>query len=130
MTHPNSQLLRRGYEAFASGDVAAIRGLLADDVRWRVPGRTPLSGDYHGHQQVLALLSKRRELTQGTFRITIEETLADRDRVAALCTVSAERYGQYWASPALLLWRIRNHKAAELWEFPLDQHGEDEFWSA
>lgn len=130
VTHPNAELLRRGYDAFACGDAAAIRRLLADDVRWRVPGRTPLSGDYHGHEQVLALLAKRSELSQKTFRIAVDETLAERDRVAVLCTVSAERYGQYWSSPALHLWRVRNDKAAELWEFPLDQHAEEEFWSA
>jgi uncharacterized protein len=130
MTHPNGELLRRGYDAFARGDVAAIRRLLADDVRWRVPGRTPLSGDYHGHEQVLALLSKRRELSEKTYRVAIEETVAERDRVAVLCTVSAERFGQYWSAPALHLWRIRNDQAADVWEFCLDQHGENEFWFA
>ena len=127
---PNSELLRRGYEALATGNSAAIRRVLADDMRWRVPGRTPLSGEYNGYEQVLGLLSKRTELSNRTFRIDVDEMLTEHDRVAVLCTVSAERYGQYWSSPAIHLWRIRDHKAAELWEFPLDQHGEHEFWSA
>jgi ketosteroid isomerase-like protein len=130
MTQTNSLLLRRGYEAFARGDGTAIRGLLAEDITWRVPGRTPLSGEYCGRARVLAFLHKRMELSNETFRIEVKEILAERDRVAVLCTVSAERYGQYWSSPAIHMWRIRDNKAVELCEFGLDQHGEAEFWSA
>jgi uncharacterized protein len=128
--HPNSLLLRRGYEALAGGDIAAVRALLAEDVVWRVPGRTALSGEYRGHGPVLALLSKRAELSGETFRIEVKEMLAERDLVAVLCTVSAERFGQYWASPAIHLWRIRVDEAVEMHEFGSDQHGEAEFWSA
>lgn len=36
--------------------------------------------------------------------------LGARDRVAVLCTVSAERYGQYRSAPAIHLWRVRNDR--------------------
>jgi uncharacterized protein len=130
MTEPNAEPLRRGYDALANHDSAAVRALLAEDVTWRVPGRGPLSGDYHGHEHVLALLAKRRQLSSDTFRIKVLEMLADRDRVAVICIVSAERFGQYWSAPALHLWRMRNEQATDVCEFQLDQHGEQEFWAA
>jgi len=130
MPEPNPELLRRGYDALAQHDTAGVRALLAQNISWRVPGRSPLSGDYHGVEHVLALLANRRLLSGDTFRIKVVEMLADRDRVAVLCTVSAERYGQYWSAPALHLWRMRNEQAIDVCEFQLDQHGELEFWAA
>jgi ketosteroid isomerase-like protein len=46
--HPNIGLTRRGYEAFAKGDLTALSELIADDVTWHALGVGPLSGDYHG----------------------------------------------------------------------------------
>jgi ketosteroid isomerase-like protein len=130
MPEPNAERLRRAYDALANHDSAAVRALLAEDVTWRVPGRGPLSGDYHGREHVLALLARRRQLSSDTFRIKVLEMLADRDRVAVICIVSAERFGQYWSAPALHLWRMRNEQATDVCEFQLDQHGEQEFWAA
>ena len=130
MPEPNAERLRRGYDALANHDSAAVRALLAEDVTWRVPGRGPLSGDYHGQEHVLALLARRRRLSSDTFRIKVVEMLADRDLIAVICIVSAERFGQYWSAPALHLWRLRNEKATDVCEFQLDQHGEQEFWAA
>ena len=130
MAEPNAELLRRGYDALALHDTVAVRALLAEDVTWRVPGRGPLAGDYRGVERVLGLLAKRRQLSGDTFRIKVVEMLADRDLIAVLCVVSAERYGQYWSAPALHLWRMRNEQATDVCEFQLDQHGEEEFWAA
>jgi ketosteroid isomerase-like protein len=130
MAEPNAELLQGGYDALANDHIVAVRALLAEDITWRVPGRAPLSGDYHGREHALGLLAKRRQLSSDTFHIKVVEMLADRDRVAVLCTVSAERYGQYWSVPALHLWRMRNEQAIEVCEFQLDQHGELEFWAA
>ena len=130
MAESNAELLRRGYDALADHDTIAVRALLAEDVTWRVPGRGPLSGDYHGVEQVLALLAKRRQLSGGSFRIKVQEMLADRDLIAVVCVVSAERFGEYWSAPALHLWRMRDEKATDVCEFQLDQHGEEEFWAA
>src|SRR5262245_17857080 len=44
--HPNVELTRRGYDAFAKGDLAALAELIADDVTWHAAGAGPLSGTY------------------------------------------------------------------------------------
>jgi ketosteroid isomerase-like protein len=93
MPEPNAERLRRGYDALANHDSAAVRALLAEDVTWRVPGRGPLAGDYHGREHVLALLARRRQLSSDTFRIKVVEMLADRDRVAVMCMEWARSAG-------------------------------------
>jgi ketosteroid isomerase-like protein len=128
MAHPNAELVRRGYDAFAKGDIPTAFGLLADTITWHVPGRSPLSGDYKGHEEVLGFLTKSMELSGGTVRIDIDEILCDGERVVVICTVSAERSGQYWSSPEIHVWRVVDGKGVEFREFQGDQQTEDEFW--
>jgi ketosteroid isomerase-like protein len=58
MAHPNEELTRRGYAAFATGDMVALDELFADDVIWHVGGRSPLSGDYKGKEAVFAMFGR------------------------------------------------------------------------
>lgn len=130
MTYQSAELVCRAYRAFANGDIATIRGVLAKDIAWHVPGRSPLSGDYHGPGQVLGLFTKTKELSNHTFKIAAEEMLVGQDWMAVVCTVTAERFGQCLSAPHVHLWRIRNDRAVEVREFQGDQENEDEFWSA
>jgi ketosteroid isomerase-like protein len=128
MTHPNAELVQHGYHAFAKGDIPTALGLFAQDISWHIPGRSPLSGDYKGHEQVVAFLTKSMELSDGTLRIDVHEILSEGERTVVLCTVSAERNGQFWSSPEIHVWRLVNSKAVEFREFQGDQQTEDEFW--
>ena len=89
--HPNVELTRRGYDAFATGDLAALSELLADDVTWHVRGVGPLSGDYHGRDEVFAFFGRLAEETAGTFRLDVHDVLANDEHTVALCTLSASR---------------------------------------
>jgi SnoaL-like domain len=55
--HPNIELTRRAYDAFAKGDLAALSEFIADDATWHVQGVGELSGDYHGRDEVCGALS-------------------------------------------------------------------------
>jgi len=64
MAQHNAELLQRGYEAFALGDLPTVLGMLSDDITWHVPGRSPLSGDYKGHDGVISFLTKGIDLSR------------------------------------------------------------------
>jgi len=130
MSHPNAEIIRRAYAAFAKGDVASAVAAFAGDVTWHVPGRGPLAGDYGSIEEVLGFFSKTMELSQGTFRIDIDEVLTSGELVVVLCTVSAKRNGRPWSSPEVHVWRLAGGKAREFREFQGDQQTEDEFWSS
>lgn len=130
MTHPNAELLRGGYDAFAKGDLPGVLGIFAEDITWHVPGRSPLSGEYRGHEEVVGFFAKAMELSGGTLRVQADEILADGERIVVLTTVSAERNGQSWSSPEVHVWQVRGGKAVTFREFQGDQAGEDEFWSS
>ena len=63
-------------------------------------------------------------------RVQADEILAEGERVIVLSTVSAERKGQFWCSPEVHVWRVRNGKAVEFHEFQGDQQTEDDFWTS
>ena len=48
MAHPNEALVRKGYGAFATGDLTTLGELFAEDVIWNTPGKSPLAGTRKG----------------------------------------------------------------------------------
>ena len=55
MSITNRDLIVRGYDAFDRGDVGTVLEILDPNIHWHVPGRSPLSGDYKGHDKVVVL---------------------------------------------------------------------------
>jgi ketosteroid isomerase-like protein len=129
-TTTNAQALREGYDAFARGDIPAVLAIFDEDIAWHIPGRSPLSGDYRGHQEVVGFLMRAHELSGGTLRVQLDDVLADGDTLVALTTVSAERGGRSWSSPEIHVWRFADGRAVEMREYQGDQQTEDEFWSS
>jgi ketosteroid isomerase-like protein len=82
----NAALIISGYEAFSRGDIQSALAVFAEDISWHVPGRGPLSRDYRGHTEVLGFFDHFMRLSDGTFRLQIDEALAKGERVVILCT--------------------------------------------
>jgi ketosteroid isomerase-like protein len=125
----NQAIIENAYEAFARGDIPTVLGLLDEDILWHVPGRGPLSRDYRGHAEVLGFFQRFMELSEGTFRIGVDDVLAKGDRVIVMVTETAQRHGRDWSSPQVHAWTVKNGKATVFWQFQGDQQTEDEFWS-
>ena len=125
----NQALIERAYEAFVRGDIPAVLQVLAEDILWHVPGRGPISGNYHGHAEVLGFFRHFMELSEGTFRLAVEKVLAKDDRVIVLVTESAQRHKRQWSSPQVHAWTVKDGRATVFWQFQGDQQTEDEFWA-
>jgi uncharacterized protein len=126
----NAQIISNAYDAFARGDVATVLAALSPKIMWHVPGRSPLSGDYKGHDEVVGFFSKCMELSNGSLQIRVDEVIAAGERVVVLTTVSAERNAQSWSSPEVHVWRVVDEQAVDFHEFQGDQQTEDEFWTS
>ena len=130
MAHPNEDLARRGYAAFAAGDMATLDDLFADDIVWHVSGRGPLSGDYEGKEAVIAYFGRLAQETGGNFRIELHDMLANDDHVVALTAASAERQGRSLDNArGVQVFHIRDGKVTESWFHSGDQYADDEFFS-
>jgi ketosteroid isomerase-like protein len=129
MAHPNEDLLRRGYQAFATGDIDTVLSLFADDIVWHVEGTSQVSGDYRGHQEVLGFFGKMMELSGGTFRLDIHDVLVDDVHGVVLVTARGERDDQKMDVREVNIWHLADGKATEFWSFADDQEALDKFFA-
>ena len=129
MNEQNAMIIRKAYEDFGNGNIPAVFGAFDPNISWRVPGHSPLSGDYTGHDQVGGFFQRTMELSEGAFKIDVHSVLADDDLVVALVTVNAQRNGISASFPEVHVWRMKGGKAAEFREYQGDEQREDRFWS-
>jgi ketosteroid isomerase-like protein len=86
-TERNIEVIRRGYEAFAAGDVDTVMSLFDDDLEWVQPGNSAVSGTYHGKAELGELLGKMAEKHT---TVKVNRLLADGDTVVALTDVVSD----------------------------------------
>lgn len=86
----NKEIVKKGYEAFAAGDIEAIRNLFDDDIEWVQPGDSVISGTYHGRREVLDYIGR---LAERSLKAKVKDLVAEGDTVVALTEVAigAER---------------------------------------
>jgi ketosteroid isomerase-like protein len=129
MTHPNEDLVRRGYAAFGTGDLPTLSELFADDVIWHVGGRSSITADYKGKGEVLGFFGRLAQETGGTFRLDLHDVLANDEHAIGLVKTAAERQGRTLDDNGVQVFHIEDGKVTESWFHPGDEYATDEFWS-
>ncbi len=130
MAHPNEDRFRAGYAAFQRGDMDALRGeFLAPDIIWHAPGRSQISGDYKGIDEVLGQFARTFELTGGNFSVEIHDCLANDEHGVVLGIVRGEREGKSLEDTYAHVVHFRDGRVAESWIHSGDQYKVDDFWS-
>jgi uncharacterized protein len=130
VAHPNEELTREAIAAFQRGDLDALQNTyFADDIRYHVSGRSPVSGTYEGAAQVIGLFVRLFELTGGTLTIDLHDAVGNDEHAVALLTVRAEREGKRLDDNQVLITHMRDGKATETWIQASDQYAADEFWA-
>jgi ketosteroid isomerase-like protein len=126
--HPNAGLTRQGYEAFAKGDLSALSQLIAADATWHVSDTGPLSGDYHGRDEIFGFFGRLAEQTGGTFRLEVHDVLANDEHAVVLCTLSASRANKSIEIPVANVSHLRGGKVTEFWSATADPQATTDFW--
>jgi ketosteroid isomerase-like protein len=129
MAHPNQELMQHAYEAFGRGDIPAVLAVLADDIKWHAGGRSPVAGDYEGHEGVVSFVTKLMELSGGTFRPEVHDITASDDHVVVLLNETGERGTKTLDENFIHVWHGKGGKATEFWGAGTDQYVWDEFWA-
>ncbi|MBK5111335.1 MAG: nuclear transport factor 2 family protein [Thermoleophilia bacterium] len=126
----NAELVRRGYAAFNSGDMATLTELFDENASWHTPGRSPIAGDHVGRDAAFAQFGRYGGDTGGTFQAELQEVLADDDgRVVGIHHNSAERNGKQLDVDCCLVFEIRDGRVVDGREYFSDTQAWDEFWS-
>lgn len=129
MGDSKAAIIRKAYQDFAHGNVPAVFAVFDAAMTWHVPGHSPLSGDFTGHDQIGGFFQRTMELSKGAFSIDVHNVLADGDLVVALVTVNAKRNGASASFPEVHVWRMKNGKPIAFREYQGDEKREDAFWS-
>ncbi len=129
LAHPNVALIEGAYEAFATGDIAAIMAIWTDDIAWHVGGRHPLAGDYEGKEAVAGFLGSVVHQTGGSFRAELQNVLADDTNGYSLHKASATKDGEHVESWEILGYALKDGKVAEIWSFAYEQRASERIYS-
>lgn len=131
MAHPNEDLLRKAYSAFATGDIAALFGLFAEDFQWHMAGQFPLAGDREGVDEIKGLFGKIFQLLgpEGIFELEPEEILANDKYAVSLVHYKGRRGDKVLDMRNVHVWRVNEGKLAEYWFHPSDLRAVERFWS-
>lgn len=103
----NVELIKRGYDAFAAGDVEQLMSMLDDNVEWVQPGESTISGTYHGKGELGGLLARMAEKSA---TVTPTRFVADGDTVIVIGDVSLD--GE--TSQGVNVYTIRDGKTAQV----------------
>ena len=125
-TEESAAAVRRWFQAFNDGDMAAERAARADDFRAYIPGMPgPLDGD--AWEQFIGIFFKGFPDMQ----LVIDDVVAQDDRVAVRWTFQGTHEGEFFGSPptgqqvtmaAIEINRVADGKVVEHW-VSLDQLG-------
>jgi len=127
--HPNAALLRRGYVAFASGDMATLTELFSKDVVWHLAGNNSISGDHNGREAVFSTFARIGQMTGGTFKIDVHDVVANDEHAVALTRATGSREGKQYDALDTDVYHVSNGKVTEFWSFTEDSAKADQFWS-
>ncbi len=132
--HFNARLVRDFHDAqnrfYAGGAQAPVARMLADDVVWHVPGRSPLAGEHRGREEVLGYFVRRRDLAHTSFRIDVRGVIADDERAVILVGGEVQHRGETLVWGTVATFRLEDCRVAECWVVPHDQQVFDQIWSS
>ena len=126
--HPNAALIRTGYQAFNTGDLATLTELFAEDIVEHQPGQNLLSGDYKGRDAVFGFYGRLAQETGGTFRAALEYVAVNDQRVVTVHHSTAQRNGKSLDCRTSLLFEFRDGKVVDIDTLDEDPGAWEEFF--
>ena len=115
----NTEIVRAAYAAFAQGDVPAVLGALAPDVRWTEAEGGPYGGISIGPDAVLANVFMRIGADWDGYAAIPREFIADDTTVVALGEYSGtyKVTGKSFKAPFAHVWKFREGKATSFEQY-------------
>ncbi len=108
----NQEIVENAYASFATGDVPAVLGVMAEDVQWTEADGFPLAGTFVGPQAVLEGVLMRLGEIGDDFAVVPEQFVADGDTIVVLGSYGWNRKSS--GEPAIVkmahVWTMDNGK--------------------
>jgi ketosteroid isomerase-like protein len=125
----NIAVVRRGYEAFAKGDIETLKALFSSDATWHAVRAGVLPGNYRGAQAILGFFGQLAHETEGTMRVEPVTMAASGHSVFVFQRITGTRKGKTLDMQAVLLFTVANGVVTDVKDFPADYPAFSHFWS-
>ncbi|MDB5093749.1 MAG: hypothetical protein JWO85_1850 [Candidatus Eremiobacteraeota bacterium] len=125
----NVARVRRGFDAFSTGDMAALTDLFAADAAWHGPTTGVLEGDHIGRDNIFKMFGQLGTETSGTFRVSPSTFAASGDRVFAQIMATGQRNGKALESDEVLVFTMTDGKVTKIRFYLSDFQANLDFWS-
>ncbi|WP_314215865.1 nuclear transport factor 2 family protein [Pseudarthrobacter equi] len=125
----DAAVVRRGYEAFNSGDVQTLMELFAQDAVWHVGGSGGLAGDKNGQEEIMAYFGELFSRSGGTTKVELKDVIAGEQHTVGLQKAQAQRNGQSMDQEGVLVFTLKDGKVTEVSEFQEDTAKAADFWT-
>jgi uncharacterized protein len=126
----NAALVKRGYDAFAAGDIAILHGLYHVDAAFYTVAQQTGDGAYLGRDAILAYFGTIFHESKGTFKARPVTIAAADDRVFVLQDISGERNGYSLQDQSVMVFTIDGGLVREMREFVTPASQIKAFWEA
>jgi uncharacterized protein len=125
----NATLVRRGFEAFASGDMATLGQLFHPDATWSAPPVGVLGADQTGRDAIFAMFGTLGRETNGSFKVVPSAFASAGDQVFVRATATGTRNGKTIDSDEVLIFTLAGGQVRNVRFFMFDYPGNVAFWS-
>lgn len=103
----NVELVRRGFRAFAEGDLQGLSALFREDAEWNTPTAGIITdAHHHGRDAVFAMFGRLKAETNGTFQSRVVSDAASGDTVFVRAEATGERNGRRIRTDEVLIFKL------------------------
>jgi uncharacterized protein len=125
----NIEVIRKGYEAFGAGDMAALGDLFAPEAVWRAEPTGVLRGTYEGRDAIFAHFAQIGQETAGTFRAIPTAMAASGNKVFVETAASGERQGRTLETNSVNVFTVVDGLVREVVLYQSDYAKDSAFWA-
>lgn len=134
MTHAHAVTLLDAFQdaqaaLYEHENPAAVAQLMAEDVTWTVPGKSPIAGTYVGRTSVIEYMLARARIAGHTFRMHRRAVLTGDGYVVALTDGDAVILGERHTWQTLGLYEAADDLITSCRLVPFDQAEFDAIWT-
>ena len=113
------QIVQQWFDFIAAGDAQAAFALFADDIVYDLKGTTPVSGVYHGLEQIVSkFFVPWRKQIDGDLVVHVDELIGEGERVVALGHGAAKTiYGLRYDNDYAFVFTVRDGRITHVAEY-------------
>jgi ketosteroid isomerase-like protein len=127
----NAELVRKGYEAFNSGDVETLSELFRKDAIWTTPGKSSVAGTRNGQDSIFSHFGRYAAESKGTFKSSLKEICTNEEgNVVGIHHSTGTRNGKKLDTDVCIVFKLdENGQLISGTEFFFDLNNWEDYWS-